>query len=375
MKTLLKRIFPILWLRKAALWVNTFKVGTLDRLIYNEYKPAPNEIILNESKNPFLELSIDMSVFERSVQDGFSRWLDPVWTQDQYIIEIKDKPIRIDPHRGWGVIGRNRLIYYSLGFARASYVRKPKLNLHGVSKVSLPKVLSLRDTGEENYFHVYNDILSKILLLKEHNLLDNSVAVVVSKSLWSKEYFQTLKINSWLKDLNWYVQDKEWIETTHAIFCKPYTHTKRYLDELAAIMNVSSAGDRRILLTRSQFSLRFVENEDEVFAILKAYGFDRMDTSEMSLEQQALLFSQVSHVVAIHGAGLANIIYRKGALHVLELFHDNVYLPFHYIMLASIFGFQYAAIRGQRGNQSGVGGFYIDPQQVEAYCKSAFDNA
>lgn len=375
MKALLKKIFPIVWLREMALWVNGVKIKTFDRLVYREYQPKGEEVILMESKNPFLELKMDLHEFEASVQEGFSRWLDPAWKQDQYIIEIKDKTIRIDPHRGWGVIGKNKLIYYSLGFARAAYVRKPKLPHRGISKLTLSKVISLRDTGEENYFHAYNDILPKLFLLKEYSLLDKSASIVVSKSFWAKEYFQTLKNNSWLKDLNWYVQDTEWIETSHAIFCKPYTHTKKYLQQLTGIMKAVPGVDRRIMLTRSRSSLRFIENEEEVFAVLKQYGFERLDTTGMSLEQQVVLFCDVSHLVAIHGAGITNIIYRRGTLHLLELFHHNEYLPFHYIMLARIFGFHYGAVRGQQGQQSSVGGFYINPKQVEAYCKSVFRNA
>ncbi len=373
MKATLKKIFPILWLRKTAFWINTLKIKVLDPLLFKEYVPAPDEILLHENKNPFLELNIDTTAFTPNVQKGFARWNDPSWTQDQYIVEIKDKTVRIDPQRGWGIVGKNKLIYFSLGFARAPYVRKPTLTQASTSKtIILAKVVSLRDTGEENYFHVYNDILPKLFLLRDHNLLDDSVTIVVSKGLWEKEYFQTLKNKSWLKDLNWHVQQDEWIETNHVIFCKAYTHTKKYLQEIAAILKPLPTDSQRIMLTRSRTSLRFIENEDEVFSILKSYGFHKVETTGMSLQQQAEIFARASHVVAIHGAGITNIIYRQHELHVLELFHYNEYLPFHYIMLARIFGFEYAAVRGQHGQQAAVGGFYIDPKEIEAYCKAVF---
>jgi hypothetical protein len=376
MKALLKKIFPILWLRNAALWVNTLKIKTLDRFLYAEYIPEAKEILLYEKKNPFLDANIDISMFTPDIREGFARWQDPAWTQDQYIVEIEDKPVSIDPQRGWGIVGKNQLIYFSLGFAHAPYVRKPTLRGRASGKkVVLPKVISLRDTGEENYFHAYNDVLAKLLLLRDHARLDASASILVTKAFWDKPYFQTLKNNCWFKDLNWYVQTNEWIETQHVIFCKPYTHTKKYLQELAAIMKPTAGGNDRIMLTRSRSSLRFIENEEQVFQILARYGFTKLDTSGMSLQQQVETFSRASHVVAIHGAGITNIIYRQDALHVLELFHHNAYLPFHYIMLARTFGFDYAAVRGQKGQHAAVGGFYIDPNEVEAYCKSVFKNA
>lgn len=376
MKALLKKIFPILWLRNAALWVNTLKIKTLDRFLFAEYTPESKEILLYEKKNPFLDANIDISMYTADIQEGFAHWLDPTWTQDQYIVEIKDKLVAIDPERGWGIVGKNQLIYFSLGFARALYVRKPTLRGRtSAKKVVLSKVISLRDTGEENYFHTYNDVLAKLLLLRDHARLDTSASVVVTKALWDKSYFQTLISNAWFKDLIWYVQTNEWIETQHVIFCKPYTHTKKYLQELTAILKPTVSGNDRIMLTRSRASLRFIENEEEVFQILARYGFTKLDTSGMSLQQQVETFGRASHVVAIHGAGITNIVYRQMELHLLEIFHHTEYLPFHYIMLARIFGFDYAAVRGQKGQHAAVGGFYIDPNEIEAYCKSIFKNA
>jgi len=87
------------------------------------------------------------------------------------------------------------------------------------------------------------------------------------------------------------------------------------------------------------------------------------------------LFSDASDVIAIHGAGISNIIFRKGhALRLLEIFHINDYLPFHYIMLASIFGFNYQALRGTQGEKSGTGGFYLNPQKIQEYCRLNFSN-
>jgi hypothetical protein len=376
MKALFKKIFPILWLRNVALFINALKIKTIDLFLYTRYTPETKEILLYEKKNPFLDINIDLNRFELSIQTGFARWQDPTWKQDQYLVEIKNKLVAIDPDRGWGIVAKNQLIYFSLGFAHAPYVRKPNLQSRKSAKrVSLTKIISLRDTGEENYFHVYNDVLAKLLMLRDHNRLDTAASVVVSKALWDKQYFQALKNNSWLRDLNWYIQTDEWVETSHAIFCKPYSHTKEYLQELSAIMRPTVGGNDRILLTRSRASLRFIENEEQIFTILARYGFTRLDTTGMSLIQQVEIFSQASHVVAIHGAGLTNIIYRRDSLHVLELFHYNKYLPFHYIMLARIFGFEYAALRGQKGKYEAVGGFYIDPHEVEAYCQSVFKDA
>jgi hypothetical protein len=377
MKKVLKFIFPVLFLKKAFLIFNQVKGKTWDRILFSSYQPTINEIILFRSKNPFIELSIDTANFSDDVNDGFSRWLDPTWMQDEYIVEIQSATY-IESSTGWGVCGSNKLIYYSLGFAKADYVKKPSFEqifLKQRREKHLGKVISLRDTGEENYFHFYNDIIPKLLLLRDHNLLDYEANIVVAKKLWEKNYFQHALKSTWLGQLNWYVQGEEWVKTCHVIFCKPYTHTKHYLSELVSLLRPNPpVGSGRIFLTRPSGSFRYIENENEILEILNHYGFQKLDTTNLDLTQQIEIFSSASDLVSVHGAGITNIIFREGAtMRILELFHKNEYLPFHYVMLANIFGYKYNAIRGEKGKKSSDGGFYVDPWKLEAYCKSVYN--
>lgn len=376
MKEFFKKILPIVFLKQAFLQFNSLKSKTLDRVLFATYQPTETELKLYEKKNPFLDLAIDTKHFSSDIQDGFHRWQDPNWNQDQYIIEIKDKAVFIESHTGWGLVNGNKLIYFSLGFANAPYVHKPRIKeflFKRRKEVFLPKVISLRDTGEENYFHFYNDILTKLLFLRDNSLLDYNAHIVVSHLLWNKNYFQTFLNNTWLGQLQWYPQKDEWMRTNHVIFCKPYTHTKKYLIELVRLMTpaLSTISNNKVLLIRGPGSLRFIENEEEIFSVLLKYGFQKVDAAKLTLEEQINIFANALDVVAVHGAGITNIIFRNGSpLRLLELFHWNEYLPFHYIMLARVFSFNYAALRGRKGAKSAKGGFYINPQQVEDYCKA-----
>jgi hypothetical protein len=204
MKRLLKKIFTVVFLKKAFLFFNSLKGKTLDRVIFATYQPTEVELKLYEQKNPFLDLKIDTQHFQPNIQDGFLRWRDPNWTQDQYILEIKDKTVFIESHTGWGVLDSNKLIFFSLGFASASYVHKPlikELVFKKRQETFLPKVISLRDTGEENYFHFYNDILAKLLFLRDNSLLDYNAHIVISHLLWNKNHFQTFLNSTWLGQL------------------------------------------------------------------------------------------------------------------------------------------------------------------------------
>lgn len=378
MVKLLKKIFSILFLKRLFLIYNNIKTKTVDALFFSEYTLNQQEIILEESKNPFLALNIDLSKFPQSIQRGFGRWCNPAWTQDQYIVRLF-KTVLIEPKSGWGIINRRELIYYSLGFSRAPYVLKPSIFalLFGRKKILyLPSVISLRDTGEENYFHFYNDVLSKLIFLREHLPSEMKNHILVSDSLWNKKYFQFYLRNTWLKELKWHIQKDEWIRTDEVIFCKPFTHTETCLKALAAMVEIPMPKIRmqRIFLTRHRNTLRFVENEDEIFSILVKYGFEKVDASILSFEDQVNIFSSASDVVAVHGAGISNIIFRRnGSLRLLELFHNYEYLPFHYIMLSHILGFDYFAIEGIKSSEHSRGGFRIDPRKIEEYCATLFN--
>jgi hypothetical protein len=109
--------------------------------------------------------------------------------------------------------------------------------------------------------------------------------------------------------------------------------------------------------------LRFIENSDEIEMICRDEGYDIVDADTLSPKQQAELFSSVSHLAGIHGAGLTNMMFCPVGCHVLELFPppDLGYLPYHYILLAKIRGFRYRALIGTPPDERFSGGFRIDP--------------
>ena len=375
MRKILKKIFPIILLKRGFLLYNQIKTLTLDAILFDEYVPNQNELIHHYSENPFIRVGIDVHTFTANVQEGFLRWLNPSWTQDQYIVKIQSKEIYIEGKSGWGVINGRKLIYYSLGFARAPHVHKPTIKefvFKVRNEVYLPKVISLRDTGEENYFHFYNDVIPKLFLLEDYHLLNEDYHLVVSHKLWDKPYFQFFIEAANLKSLKWFVQRQEWIKSNEVIFCKPLTHSKNYLIRMSNIMlkNVLEMTPRRVFLTRKKESLRYLENEDEVYGLLSQYGFEKIDTAKLTIEEQISIFYSATDIIALHGAGITNIIFRKGKpLRILEIFHDNEYLPFHYPMLSALFNFTYSAIRGYRGRQANAGGFKVDMNEISSFCE------
>jgi hypothetical protein len=361
--------------KNAFLLYNRAKSETLDRLLFSRYKPTEKEFLSREFKNPFLELEIDLSRFSAAIRSGFERWTDPNWVQDQYLVQLVGK-IWLEGTHGWAIVGTNKLVYESLGFAHAPYVHKPavfEMFFKKRPKMSLGKVISLRDTGEENYFHFFNDVVAKIFFLEQRGMLPPDATLVVGERLYVKPYFKYFKELIAHRRFNWYVQGSEWISVSQVILCKPFTHSPSILFGLSELFSkkLSPTAPVKLYLTRRNDTSRFVENETEVSAFLALRGFVTVDTGELSLEQQITLFMGATDVVAIHGAGLTNMLFRHPRkMKVIEVFHDNEYLPFHYIMLAKMLDFSYFPIRGKRLPFSGSAGFRVDINDIA----TAFQN-
>jgi len=368
MKSILKKIVSRVILKRLFLFYNTLRINTVDRLFFPALKISDDAFYIKHEKNPFLEQQIRVDVYTPNVREALEIWMNPAWTQDEYLLKY-DKGGYIEPELGWGVSLNRKLIYPSLGFARAPYVRKPDLLEYYSRKRNIQiveHVISLRDTGEENYFHFFNDVLAKIFFLQEEGISLSQYTLVVSENLYKKEYFQFF-YSEWKDTFTWHIQKGEWIQFRTAIFCKPYTHSKKFLQKSVDIVRRhrnSQGGDRRIFLTRNRGTLRFIENEEEILNILKPYGFAKMDTSDMSFLEQVTLFSETSHLIAVHGAGITNILFGS-KMSILEIHHVSEYMPFHYIMLASLLGFNHEIILGSQ--QLSNGGFVVDPRAIISY--------
>jgi len=290
------------------------------------------------------------------------------YEQFEYLCHYR-APVTIEPRHGWMFSDGLHFIRNSL--AHSEYVRPPSLlnalTLSiGNKQVPREKILiSLRDPGELNYWHFHNDILGKLRLLEELDI-DAGIPMLVSSGLYAKPYFQYYLEASPLKNRKWIVQSgNEFIGADKAIFCQSLPHSKTNFDYALRLLSRppgDASSRRKIFLTRSARTSRYVGNSSEIEEISKEFGFDIVDTEQMSPADQIALFSEARYIIGIHGAGLTNIIYRNSApLDLLEVFPPHNCPP-HYYWLALVYGYGYGAIQGERSaGATGPQGFRVDP--------------
>lgn len=289
--------------------------------------------------------------------------------QHAYIYHIRRRTL-LEPVYGYALWNTRRIVpesmpyWYHIGYPSfANHVLRRWLRPVQRERV----VISLHEFGDDNYYHFYGDVLGKLALLDEYGI-GAGLPLVVSTRLANKAYFRAAVARSpQLRARRWIVQERQCIDADEVIIAKPLPHRKRTFDAILDLLEVPAADPQandRLFLTRNARRGRFISNADEVARVCGEFGFTTVDADRLTLDEQIACFSRARYVVGIHGAGLTNTLFRRGApLSLLELFPpDN--LPPHYFWLAHNYGFGYDALVGQAS--ATVGAFTVDLHRLRA---------
>ncbi len=102
--------------------------------------------------------------------------------------------------------------------------------------------------------------------------------------------------------------------------------------KLAASIKPSTKNySKKFFISRKDAILRKTINEDELFALLQPYGFERYILEKMPLAEQIALFQQADCIIAAHGTGLMNLIFCKPGTTVIEIYQGRSDCCFYYL--------------------------------------------
>jgi capsular polysaccharide biosynthesis protein len=238
-----------------------------------------------------------------------------------------------------------------------------KGRISGVAVDRFETVLSLRGHDEANYYHFFDDLLPRLRLIEELGL-PQDVTVLVGRKLYEASYFQDAVNRSVFASLR-FVPHINVVRANRLVFGHPGSlRIANFEFNVRALRTATPEPDpaRLLFLTRARARGRYLSNEDAVQAEMRAAGFDVVETDGMSLDDQIAMFSGAAAVVAVHGAGVANIQFRMGRPMVLvELFApDYVRPPFAW--LCGQLGFRYDAVLGSSFDAAGA--FAVDPRKL-----------
>lgn len=298
-------------------------------------------------------------------------YITPPKLQREYIID--GGKCYLEPKYGWGIkYGTNQLIKDSVIYNRHRENYYPSFFKYLLFKKKrlkyFPKIVSIRMIAgaERNYWHFLSDMLGIIVLIDKHGF-PQDIPLVITKKLADQPFFkQVIEYGTGLQKRNWVVQDKEYILADHVFFCQKMPNRKDQFEGLLKYLDIPDADknkNRKVYVSRSPLRARFINNDNEIQKIASRHGFEIIDCDNLSFSQQVSMFSECSHVIGIHGAGLTNIVWRKNApMCLLELFAQDYVHP-GYFWLAKSFNKKYFAHTGSKIFPDTS--FYLEPKQFE----------
>ena len=176
--------------------------------------------------------------------------------------------------------------------------------------------------SHNNYYHLVIDILPRIfgynkitnkyiknIIFTESKLEKNSII----KSLFEKKKIEkeviilkkgTYKFNNSLFTLRQNLQNV----------------IKNYRDTFAE--NLNNVPKKNIYISRADAKQRKILNEVELINNLKKLNFEIINLSDLNFIEQMTLFNSSKCIVALHGAGLTNLIFCNKKTSVIEIFPD-----------------------------------------------------
>jgi hypothetical protein len=290
----------------------------------------------------------------------------------EWVLDIREAGL-IEPKKGIVFSPSGKFLSNSLNYPQyISYKNFPfksflKIIFRYPAQVK-EAIFSLRDLNESNYWHFFDDEMSKLRLMEKVQVAGN-IPVLVGERLWNTHFFQHVINNTGFSSYHWeiHVNIVKFNRLIIAVPSSLQAENFRFFLRTSEI-RIEPNGAKIIFVNRREEQGRSISNGAEIAAILDKYSIPIIENDGLSFMEQVAIFKDAEILIAVHGAGLANLTFRiDQPTGLFELFHPDAIHP-HYAWMCKAFGFKYDCLVGSivdsRGN------FHIDPQHFEKKIQS-----
>lgn len=202
-------------------------------------------------------------------------------------------------------------------------------------------------TGARCYYHWLFDILPRFELLRRSGFEVDKYYVPPLERRFQQESYEALNLNPH----QFIYSDKKTHIKAKALIVPslPATVTKipPFVCEFLRstfLKEKPKRKDRRLYLSRSGTGYqRQLTNEDRLSKELETLGFEKVLPEQLTIAEQAQLFSEASIIISQHGAALSNTVFCERQTQVIEIFSPN-YLCDCYWFLSQQMGLEHHAM-------------------------------
>jgi capsular polysaccharide biosynthesis protein len=158
----------------------------------------------------------------------------------------------------------------------------------------------------------------------------------------------------WLHEMS---DNVEWLTVTAERAARLGAVMRGYYDQ------PSPRGGERMFFSRGAEKARRLTNEAELEAIAARHGFTRFEAVSGNHPEQVRRFANADAIIAVHGAGLTNLIFAQPGTAVMELFPRDC-VKSTYLWLSNRLDLRHYPLLGSDGDYSQA--FAVDSRHFEA---------
>ena len=201
-----------------------------------------------------------------------------------------------------------------------------------------------------NYYHSIYEHLIRLLPLSEKNdVIPKEVPIIIDEEFWNipslKRIYDILSRNLGRPTIilrkeeqilvhNLYcISDINYIVPEHKDYTKglieDYVFDKDYTLKLRNTLLLYRSKcelPKRFFITRRNTNHRHF-NEDELFAIIEPFGFQKIAPEDFSFEQQMSLFYDAEYIIGGSGAAFTNLLFTSPGCMTVCVYRNSPYIP------------------------------------------------
>lgn len=236
--------------------------------------------------------------------------------------------------------------------------------------------------GNRNYYHFLMDVLPRWGVFQECVPARNPDAVLVPReTAYQEQLLSLIGLDSYRIIP---VTPRRTVRATSMFVpCLQNPHemaprwTVSWLRERLPAVDVADKPSRIYVTRRGGSNSRILIQEDQVWPMLEAQGFVRIDPGTMSVRDQIDHFAAADVIVGLHGAALTNLVFAKPGVRVLEMFPETYVKPCFWAIVDNIPDSRYhylvAGPEGSQGRDNQMLGIQADISLDVARVSAAVD--